>query len=181
MRRFKFKGLSRLGAANQPFLLRLYGPKFRHMDNFWRKCSSCKKPIIFGQTYWICSVSTCNRPRTNLAFCNVGCFDAHIPIFNHRDAGAYEKKAPSQNEWQTQQAAIASGASPKAAAAPKSMDQEILVVVSKVKQLIRDSSGFNTSDSTMQVLSDHVRAACDQAISRANAVGRKTVMERDFE
>jgi histone H3/H4 len=148
---------------------------------FWRKCSSCKKPIQFGQVYWICSVSTCNRPRTNLAFCNVGCFDSHIPIFNHRDAGAFEKKAPSASEWAQIQAQEASGVTPSTTKTSQNLNEEILVVVSKVKQLIRDSSGMNTSDSLMPVLSDYVRKLSDQAIARANAAGRKTVMERDFD
>jgi len=29
----------------------------------WRSCSTCKKPIEFQQTYYVCSVSTCNRKR----------------------------------------------------------------------------------------------------------------------
>ena len=71
---------------------------------FWRKCSSCKKPIEFGVRYWVCSVSTCNRARTGLVFCSVSCFDAHVPMMNHRDAGALEKRSPSYKEWQREQA-----------------------------------------------------------------------------
>jgi histone H3/H4 len=33
----------------------------------------------------------------------------------------------------------------------------------------------------MAVLSGKVRALCDQAIAKAKADGRKTVMDRDFE
>src|SRR3954471_24284212 len=70
---------------------------------YWKKCSSCKSPIAFSQKYWVCSVSTCNRQRTGLVFCKVSCFDAHVPMMNHKDAGAYEKQAPSIAEWQKEQ------------------------------------------------------------------------------
>ena len=59
-------------------------------------------------------------------------------------------------------------------------DDDILVVVSKVKKYIRDRSGMNTSDSVADVLSDHVRALCDLAIRAAAADGRKTVLDRDL-
>src|SRR3954466_12336259 len=64
------------------------------VSSFWRKCTTCKKTIGFGQHYWICSVSTCNRVRTNLVFCDLRCFDAHVPVLNHKDAGAFERVAP---------------------------------------------------------------------------------------
>lgn len=147
-------------------------------SSFWRKCSTCKKPIQFGQNYWVCSVSTCNRQRTALAFCELGCFDSHIPIFNHRDAGAFERKAPSAAEWAKIQAGEAVPSSNKGSGAGD--EGEILVVVSKIKQLIRENSGFNTSDGVMPVLSDHIRKELDKAIAHANSDGRKTVMERDF-
>src|SRR3954469_11647461 len=72
-------------------------------SNFWRKCTTCKKPIQLSQKYWVCSVSTCNRIRTDLVFCSVSCFDAHVPVMNHRDAGAFEKMAPSESEWKSRQ------------------------------------------------------------------------------
>lgn len=58
-------------------------------------------------------------------------------------------------------------------------DSEILIVVSKLKKYIRDRSGMNTSDSVAEVLSDHVRAICDDAIRTAATDGRKTVLDRD--
>jgi hypothetical protein len=67
------------------------------------------------------------------------------------------------------------GAAPTLAEA----EREILIVVSKLKKYIRDRSGFNTSDSVMDMLSDHVRAICDQAIRTAATDGRKTVLDRD--
>lgn len=68
--------------------------------DFWKKCSSCKKPIDFKQLYWVCNVSTCNRKRTGLAFCSVSCWDAHVPMMNHRESWAEERRAPSREEWE---------------------------------------------------------------------------------
>jgi hypothetical protein len=59
------------------------------------------------------------------------------------------------------------------------VEREILVVVSKLKKYIKDRSGMNTSDSVAEVISDHVRAVCDDAIRAAGADGRKTVLDRD--
>lgn len=59
----------------------------------------CKKPIAFKAKYWVCNVSTCNRKRTGLAFCEVSCWDAHLPMMNHREAWAEERTAPSEEEW----------------------------------------------------------------------------------
>jgi hypothetical protein len=42
-----------------------------------------------------CTVSTCNRKRTQLIFCTDACWDAHNPDFNHRDPGYTEHVAPS--------------------------------------------------------------------------------------
>jgi histone H3/H4 len=61
------------------------------------------------------------------------------------------------------------------------LESEILVVVSKLKAYIRARSEMNTSDSVMETLSDLVRRLCDDAIDKARAAGRKTVMDRDFE
>jgi histone H3/H4 len=61
-----------------------------------------------------------------------------------------------------------------------SEEKEILVVASKVKKYIKEKAGMNTSDKIMDFLSDIVRKECDQAIERAKADGRKTVMDRDM-
>jgi len=144
---------------------------------FWRKCTTCKKPIGFQQKYWICSVSTCNRQRTGLVFCSVSCFDAHIPVMNHRDAGAFEKKAPTLAEWQKAQAIENA---PRAPATPRpATDQEILVVVSKVKDYIRKKSGMNTSDAVMARLTTWVTRWCDDSVRTAEQHERKTVLDRD--
>jgi histone H3/H4 len=49
-----------------------------------------------------------------------------------------------------------------------------------MKKYIKDRSGFNTSDQIVDVLSDHVRAICDEAIRCAARDDRKTVLERDI-
>jgi len=67
--------------------------------DYWRKCNSCKKPIAYRATYWTCNVSTCNRKRTGLFFCSVSCWDAHLPIVNHRESWAEEHQAPSLERW----------------------------------------------------------------------------------
>src|SRR5207248_11043419 len=61
-------------------------------------CSACRKPIRFGATHWVCSVSTCNRDRTRLVFCSVACWDSHVATLRHRDAWAVETQAPSRGE-----------------------------------------------------------------------------------
>ena len=58
--------------------------------------------------------------------------------------------------------------------------EDVLVVVSKLKNYIRNASGMNTSASCAAVLSKMVKGLCDQAIQHAKQDGRKTVMDRDF-
>jgi hypothetical protein len=112
-----------------------------------------------------------------LVFCDIRCFDAHVPVLNHRDAGAFEKKAPTQAEASK----IAQGdLNSRANNHSASPEDEILVVVSKVKAYIRAKSEMNTSDSVMDVLSDFVRAKSDHAMASAGNSGRKTVLERDL-
>jgi hypothetical protein len=163
---------------------------------YWRKCTTCKKPIGFGQKYWICSVSTCNRIRTDLVFCDVRCFDAHVPVMNHRDAGAYEKKAPmtaqvplaassrsggshSPRTMPAVSTPIKTGAISPVKAADVVSHDDILVVASKVKEYIRAKSGMSTSASVMELLSDRVRSFSDRCILNAEKAGRKTVLDRD--
>lgn len=57
---------------------------------------------------------------------------------------------------------------------------EILVVASKVKQFVKTKSDLNTSASVMEALSKIVESELSQAIERAKADGRKTLMDRDF-
>ena len=172
----------------------------------FRLCSSCKKPLLFDRPYYRCSVSTCNRARTELTFCSVNCFDAHVPVVRHRDAWAEEALAPSRAEWEAEQAEQAAAeraistmsrpatedrgerrivgvGTPARGPVPlqsAALPRDTLIVASKLKGYIRARSGMNTSDSAMDVLSDIVRELCDAAIQKAAAEGRKTVLDRDF-
>jgi len=58
---------------------------------------------------------------------------------------------------------------------------EVLVVASKVKQLIKKQADMNTSASVMEALSKVVEREVSKAIEKAKADKRKTVMDRDFE
>lgn len=58
-------------------------------------------------------------------------------------------------------------------------DKDILIVVSKMKKYIKDRSGMNCSDGVAEMLSDHVRLLCDEAIRAAARDERKTVLDRD--
>ena len=59
-------------------------------------------------------------------------------------------------------------------------EQDVLIVVSKLKNYIRNSSGMNTSGSVAPRLSEYLRELCLKAIENAKTEGRKTVMDRDF-
>src|SRR5690606_10607121 len=135
--------------------------------------------IDFGDTYWVCSVSTCNRKRTGLYFCSVACWEAHLPSMRHREAWAVEKRAPSEAEYERmrrEEGAAEAGGAAEASAAPTGaapareaprrvvaggggadaggddVPRDILIVVSTLKKYIQARSGFNTSDSVMSVL-----------------------------
>ncbi len=170
------------------------------MAETWLKCSACKNPIPYNATHWVCSVSTCNRSRTRLVFCTVSCWDSHVAMLRHRDAWAVEAKAPSKEAWERELAENPPEAAPApAAAAPRKVigapapapspssdglalqdaEREILIVVSKMKKYIKDRSGMNCSDAVAEMLSDHVRALCDDSIRAAARDERKTVLDRD--
>jgi hypothetical protein len=59
------------------------------------------------------------------------------------------------------------------------VDRDVLIVISKLKKYIKDRSGMNCSDAVAEVLSDHVRALCDDSIRAAGRDERKTVLDRD--
>jgi len=153
----------------------------------WRRCSACKNPIALGAIHQVCSVSTCNRPRTGLVFCSVTCWEVHLPDANHREAWAVERRAPLTREPDSSAAAPSGpqrrivrplGSTP-AAAAPA--PAEVLIVASRLKDYIRvKSGGYNTSDRVLEPLSDIVRRVCDQAIENARRDGRMTVLDRDI-
>jgi histone H3/H4 len=57
---------------------------------------------------------------------------------------------------------------------------DVLVVTSKVKKLIKEKSGMNTSAETVDILSKAIEQLCARGIDSAKADGRKTVMARDI-
>lgn len=66
------------------------------MDGYWKRCNTCKSEIGFSSSYYVCSVSTCHRKGTDFAFCTVECWEAHVPLFRHRDSWAEERRSPSR-------------------------------------------------------------------------------------
>ncbi|MGE0325085.1 MAG: hypothetical protein AB7K71_24960 [Polyangiaceae bacterium] len=74
------------------------------MSDYFKLCSSCKKPIGFEQNYFVCSVSTCNRKRLGLFFCSLPCWEAHVPMMRHRDAWAEQTKSPTKAQFEREQA-----------------------------------------------------------------------------
>jgi len=124
-------------------------------------------------------------------------------MLRHRDAWAVEAKAPSKEAWEKELAenppeAVAAPAQPVAAAPRKVVgaagptaaasaeglkladaEREVLIVVSKMKKYIKERSGMNCSDAVAEVLSEHVRALCDDSIRAAARDDRKTVLDRD--
>jgi histone H3/H4 len=110
-------------------------------------------------------------------FCSLQCFDAHVPVLNHRDAGAFEKKAPSQKDFEVEKDPTRKDSK---SSSIESTSQQTLVVVSKVKDYIRSQSGLNTSDSVMRILTEYLERKTDQAIENAKKSGRKTVLDRDI-
>lgn len=120
--------------------------------NHWKPCSSCKKEIGFNTKYYECSVSTCTGSRTGYVFCSVQCWERHVPGAKHRDAAAVEKKSPTQAEFDKSlevpapvggQRRIIASSTPSVSAALKKDENEILVVVSKVKAYIKSQADMN--------------------------------------
>ncbi len=157
-------------------------------ENRWRRCNACKEPIEFGSTYWVCSVSTCNRKRTALFFCSVRCWEVHLPVVRHREAWAVEETAPMSLEAETEPSSAVPRTRTRKQAVPSAAPQEaktdvpkeVLIVASRLKEFIRARSGFNTSDGALDPLSEIVRHVCDEAIQNATRDGRKTVLARDI-
>ncbi len=146
----------------------------------WRKCSSCKNPIGFKQKYYICSVSSCNGQRTGYVFCKLECWENHLPGARHRDAAAVSMESPASPTATAGVRRIITTSAAQGAAPKPTIPKEILIVASKLKDYIRARSDMNTSADVMDILSDFVRAKCDEAIDKARQEGRKTVLDRDF-
>ena len=100
-------------------------------------------------------------------------------MLNHRDAGAFERVAPKLQDIQVEAPKENKSASQPASKPSVPTEDEVLVVVSKVKGYIRSKSGMNTSDAVMQELSERVRKFANLAIDQAQKHGRKTILDRD--
>lgn len=59
-------------------------------------------------------------------------------------------------------------------------EKDVLVVVSKLKNYIKETAQMNTAGNVAPALSEIIRTLCDDAINSAKTDGRKTVMDRDF-
>ena len=158
------------------------------MDQIWKNCSSCKKPIYYGQKHYICSVSTCQTSRFFPRFCSVSCWDAHVPVMNHRSAWAEEQSAPKEPPISARMPTRGGDSDELRARLMRQMKsdatvkeaKDILIVASKLKKYIKERADMNCSADVMEALSDIVRLHANDAIDRARADGRKTVKGRDF-
>lgn len=131
------------------------------MAEYWRRCSTCKVQLDFGQNYWVCNVSTCNRKRTGLVFCSVSCWDSHVPMMNHRDAWAEERTAPTKEEWQAEQAgasAASSSSSSKSSdtaatsGAESSGQRRVIKRPASMQMVASSSSAKRTTSGEVEVL-----------------------------
>ena len=131
----------------------------------FKQCGSCKKPIALMQKYYACNISGCKKT----AYCSMHCFDAHSPVFRHKDAWAEEKFAPKALEPEPQ--------APLRAVAKPSSDApvDILIVASKLKDYVRAKSGMNTSASVLERLSSMVRLHCDAAAFSCPGLRRRSM------
>jgi hypothetical protein len=113
-----------------------------------------------------------------------------VPEARHRDAWAEQTLAPTRAECgataaeqqsvQTRARVVASPPVPITRVSEPESDDDVLVVVSKLKRYIRTRSEMNTSDSVATPLSNYLRQLCNEAIRNAARDGRKTVLDRDF-
>ena len=161
--------------------------------SFFKTCNTCKGDIDFGVEYYVCSVSTCRRRATDFAFCSSECWEAHVPLFRHRDSWAEERQAPTRESARQAAPTPPESREPATVADREGVEptpiewrdreeisSDVLVVVSKLKAYVRERSGMKTSDGVLPILSESLRDLCDQAISRASQAGRKTILARDF-
>jgi histone H3/H4 len=151
----------------------------------WKACGTCKKPIHHGRVYWVCSVSTCNGARFSPVYCTVGCWDAHVPVMNHRSAWCEERTAPPRPP------SLPPGRGDSDELRARLMkqmsqsnhpvqDKDVLVVSSKLKKYIKERAGMNCSADVLEILSDYIRHQANDAIDRAREDSRKTVKAKDF-
>jgi histone H3/H4 len=168
-------------------------------QTFWRRCSNCKNEIPLSAKYWMCSVTSCSKARAPVQFCTPDCWAVHNEVENHKSAWAVEHLAPKTHDAEVREtkppapaaAKDAKPSTPPAAStsAPSSGPSpaarvdggEVLIVVSRLKEFIREkSNGMSTSDQVVGPLSDKVRKMADGAITSARTNNRKTVLDRDL-
>lgn len=109
---------------------------------------------------------------------------------NHKTAWAEEEQAPATAEQPQEEKrapvrkVVDKPATPTQAPvstpAPTDVKTDTLVVVSKVKKLIKDQSGFNTSQCGIDALTKKVVQEALKGIAEADKAERKTVMGRDI-
>ena len=141
----------------------------------WRTCGVCKKSIALSALYQKCSISSCRK----VVFCSVDCWDIHQGVMGHKSSYAEEERAPSFLDEQKPRRRIVQSSQPKTSN-HNSPNKETLIVVSKMKNFVKDSTDMNTSGDVADVLSDYVRELIVQASENARSEGRKTLMGRDF-
>mgnify|MGYP002879657929 CR=1 FL=1 len=160
------------------------------MNQYWKNCSSCKKPIQYGQKHYVCSVSSCQSARFSPIFCTVNCWDAHVPMMNHRSSAWAEEQYAPKDPPISQRLPSGGGDSDElrarlmrqmASGAKPAESKDVLIVASKLKKYIKERGDMNCSAEVMEALSDIVRHHANDAIDRARADGRKTVKGRDFQ
>lgn len=110
---------------------------------------------------------------------------------NHKNSWAEERKSPSKedaasgNQSDSPRRIIISSKSLDTHFVNKNdssefLDDEILIVASKLKAYVKEKHDLNTSANVMEALSRIVRNYTDRAVLRAKSEGRKTLMDRDF-
>jgi hypothetical protein len=110
----------------------------------------------------------------------------HVPVMNHKSAWAEEERAPSREQALNQsdedggKRRIIVSSGQKTMASNESIPEDVLIVTSKLKAYVKAKFDLSTSADVVDVLSDVVRRACDQASEKARMDGRKTLMSRDF-
>ena len=158
------------------------------MSDAWKKCGSCKKLIGYNTKHYVCSVSTCRTARFSPVFCSVRCWDAHVPVMNHRGSAWCEENISPREAPVSARMPRGGGDSDELRArlmrqmgqVGKPAEKDVLIVASKLKKYIKDRGDMSCSADVLEALSDMIRIQANDAIDRARADGRKTVKARDF-
>lgn len=145
-------------------------------QTYWRKCGSCKKEIQYNSTYQVCGASSCQK----FAYCTVDCWSLHDSIMNHKNGWCEDRISPKKEQEGVRRLVIPQKVTTQTTQTSNALENEILIVASKLKQYIKDKHDLSTSADVMDVLSTKVRRLTDQAALKAKSEGRKTLMDRDF-